>query len=412
MPGAPSRVTFDEAKRYQEVNFVGGTGRRLFDAEQNEMQAIRRIAERNLFDAIVGNAHRDNNDGIKLGDAGKVTPSGNQFTVNVENGYFNMGGHVVRTGVPGGTQEITVFEGSDAPGTEAAVYLQISETTIDSTGDPNIVDPTYAIETAHRIQRLVQILVNKPGTAAPAPGVGQTNLLLAVCTGPTPITDPLDAGEIVNARSIKGIDAITAELFDTNLVNRVAAAEAAIISNDSEIATNIGDITALDGRLTTAEADIIANDADHDSGIATNASAITALQGLFELLGLFEPDIGLPAQAVPDGDFPYIIWNSAPIDPEGWFTNPGVTVDPGIYLIEILLGWDSNSSGRRKLFMAARTIVHNAVSGDNHVHGHTFIYDTAVHGTTIQPAAFQNSGSVLNINRGLTRMYIYRLSNT
>lgn len=273
MPGAPSRETFDSTKDYQSVLHVGGNGRRLFDAELNELQSIRDWQEGTLADTVMGRNTRNLNEGHRVGQAGFVTPSGNPGTVNIRRGFYVAGGRVLTTGDPSVVDEVAVFAGGDPAGTNAVVYLSAAIDTIDSTVDPNIIDPTYLVETAHRTRRQVTVNVQTGTTSLPSPPAGSTFILLAVCTKDN---DPLLAGDISEGPVIASLDEINDNLFGLDLSGRLTTAEGAIDGHSGNIITINAEQGVQDGLIAGNAADIGINAA----AIIANGGRIGDIEAL------------------------------------------------------------------------------------------------------------------------------------
>ena len=228
MPGSPSRTTFDQSKSYDNVLFIGGTGRRLFDAELNEAQQIEADFLQRAYSSLVGNNDYENNTGTMIDLGGNVTPNVSAHTVNIQGGYLCAAGQVVRFALPGSQTAVAVFTGGDAPGLQAVIYVDVFLSTVDSTVDPNIIDPTYGIECAQRTKLNFVISVVKGTGTLPSPGSGHCFVLLAVVTNNHSVLLPSD---IVPGPAIESQSALT-----SSVTTQLTAFETSI---DAALATKL-----------------------------------------------------------------------------------------------------------------------------------------------------------------------------
>lgn len=154
-PAAPvSRDTYPNAisKNYDGVVFVGGQGRRVFDAEMNEAQEIAAGLRQQTLSALIGNNDYDNNTGTLIGTGGLVTTGPTAGSIYYNGGYICAGGQIIRLGNPAGQTALTIFQVTDNTSAQAFVYVDAWNGIVNSTVDPTIIDPAYSIETAQRSQ--------------------------------------------------------------------------------------------------------------------------------------------------------------------------------------------------------------------------------------------------------------------
>jgi hypothetical protein len=184
MSGTPSRDTFDPAKQYREVQYVGGTDRRLFDFELNETQQILRQLLRDANGGIVS----DSGLAKRLGRAGRVHVTGNPAnTVSVSHGYVMIGNDVYCTKmgsdgvVDANPESVVLFDNADVATDTVFLYFDISFDIVDGDDDSELVDPTYGLDTAQRTKVLVSIGTSL-NTGAISPPSGHLYIPIAIIT--------------------------------------------------------------------------------------------------------------------------------------------------------------------------------------------------------------------------------------
>jgi hypothetical protein len=152
-----SRTSYDKTKNYEEVQFNEDVS--LLDSELNELQKIIRDHLEDTRRVLLGKSVQ--------GDDWLVMASGNPNSITVKAGIFWHLGRRIRL-----LSDVTVaFLSTPVVNRTDCVFVEFSQTEIDATEDPNILDPQVGAETSQRIKLQYAIRVVE-GSSVPTPTAG------------------------------------------------------------------------------------------------------------------------------------------------------------------------------------------------------------------------------------------------
>lgn len=159
-----SRVSYDPTKNYQEIQFNQDVS--LLDSELNELQKIIRGNIEEMRRVMVGAAC--------AGDEWRVVANSNVNSITVKAGTFFHFGAILEN-----HQDTTVaFLSTPTLNRTDVVFVEYYQTLVDSTQDPNILDPQVGMETTQRFQMVYNIRVAE-GSTVPTPTAGRNYFRIA-----------------------------------------------------------------------------------------------------------------------------------------------------------------------------------------------------------------------------------------
>lgn len=143
-----SRNSYNETSQYDKV--IQQQGMPMTDYDYNELQDIQRVKLRRVISELLG-------DGA-VGTGWQITP-GTGMQVNVLSGSYYLNGY---RAVNVSNQTLTINAASGSARTDI-IYLQVTESEIDSVADPSIKHPSLSIEPTRRT-KITAIPVYAAGT--------------------------------------------------------------------------------------------------------------------------------------------------------------------------------------------------------------------------------------------------------
>lgn len=159
-----SRVSYNRAKNYEEVQFNEDVS--LLDSELNELQMIIQDHFQDSWTATLGVSVR--------GDDWLVVPNGNANSININAGIFWQMGNRIRL-----DSNMTIsFLSTPVVDRTDCVFIEYTQAIINSTEDPNILDPQVGSETTQRIVWQYDVQVAE-GSSVPTPQPGYYYIQIA-----------------------------------------------------------------------------------------------------------------------------------------------------------------------------------------------------------------------------------------